>query len=79
MKGIETWKSDFKFYITYTDSDGKVWEGEIILGSGRRGSMAYKYVSDVVWEGEEYPDNYEDIETELDKEFDKYIVNAEHI
>ena len=79
MIGIETYKSDFKWYITYTDSDGKVWDGDIKLGNGTRGSMSYKYVSDVEWEGEDYPDNWEDIEEELDKEFDKYITNAENI
>lgn len=78
MEGLKTYTWNFSYHFEY-ESDGKLTEGDIIIGSGNHGGETYPYVSHIeITDGTELSDDtIEEIETELENNYDKYIVHAE--
>ena len=79
MKGLEIYQTDFKYYLTYVTLDG-TYNGRIHLADGVHGTLEYKYVEFIEWEGDS-PNAFktEEIEDYLDDNLIELVIDSEKI
>lgn len=67
-----------EYGVEYT-VDGELFEGVLKVAYGRRGDRYFTYLDDgIVWDAET-PENWEDIETHVDKNLKELLDSSEQI
>jgi len=77
---IKIYRDGLNYYIEYTDDNGNEHDGELDLGTDVRGKTVYRYLKDIIWDnwnGEEQPENWEDIREYVDNNLHSFLNNAE--